>query len=134
MVAPMPDPLVRLEHVSCGYGGPPVVEAVDLVVREREFLGLVGPSGAGKTTILRAITGTIAPVHGTVTRRPALRIGYVPQLASIDWNFPVTVREVASMGLAMSGWGPRLGREGRRRTARRVRRTPRRRTPGRPSR
>ena len=115
MVAPMPDPLVRLEHVSCGYGGPPVVEAVDLVVGEREFLGLVGPSGAGKTTILRAITGAIDAVYGTVTRRPGLRIGYVPQLASIDWNFPVTVREVAAMGLAMSGWGPRLGRHGRRR-------------------
>jgi len=111
----MPDAQVRLEHVSCAYGGPPVVEMVDLAIEDGEFVGLVGPSGAGKTTILRAITGTVVPVHGTVTRRPGLHIGYVPQLASIDWNFPVTVREVASMGLAMSGWGPRLGREGRRR-------------------
>ena len=108
---------MRLEHVSCGYGGAPVVEAVDLTIADGEFVGLVGPSGAGKTTILRAITGTLPPVHGTVIRRPGLRTGYVPQLASIDWDFPVTVREVVAMGLAMSGWGPRLGRAGRRRVA-----------------
>lgn len=105
---------VRLEHLSCAYGGVAVVEAVDLRVSDGEFVGLIGPSAAGKTTILRAITGVIDPVHGAVWRRPGLRLGYVPQLTSIDWNFPVTVTEVAAMGLARSGWGPRLGAAGRR--------------------
>jgi ABC-type Mn2+/Zn2+ transport system ATPase subunit len=116
-LAPVSAEQVRLEHVSCGYGGPPVVEAVDLVLREGEFVGLVGPSAAGKTTVLRAVTGAIAPVHGRVWRRPGLRFGYVPQLTSIDWNFPVTVGEVAAMGLAQAGWGPRLGLAGRRMVA-----------------
>lgn len=105
---------VRLEHVSCAYGRSPVVEAVDLAVSDGEFLGLVGPSAAGKTTILRAVTGVVTPVHGRVWRRPGLRLGYVPQLTSIDWNFPVTVTEVAGMGLAGSGWGPRLNASDRR--------------------
>ncbi|MDQ3468468.1 MAG: metal ABC transporter ATP-binding protein [Actinomycetota bacterium] len=110
-------PLVLLEHVSCGYGGAPTVEAVDLRIDPDEFVGLVGPSGAGKTTILRAITGALTPVHGRVQRRTGLRLGYVPQLATIDWNFPVTVAEVAAMGLATRGWGPRLGAGGRRAVA-----------------
>lgn len=90
--------LIRFEHVSCSYGGAPVIEGVDLVVRRGEFLGIVGPSGSGKTTVLRALLGSIPPVHGRITRAAGLRLGYVPQLETVDWNFPVTVGEVVAMG------------------------------------
>jgi ABC-type Mn2+/Zn2+ transport system ATPase subunit len=63
------EPLVRFEHVSCTYGAAPVVQDVSFVVREREFVGIVGPSGGGKTTVLRALLGSIPPAFGSIERR-----------------------------------------------------------------
>lgn len=100
--------LVAFEHVSCSYNGPPVIEAVDLELRRGEFVGIVGPSGSGKTTVLRALLGSLSPVHGRITRRAGLRLAYVPQLETVDWNFPVTVGEVVAMSRQQSGWWPRL--------------------------
>ena len=91
------EPLVRFEHMSCSYGSAPVVEAVDLSVMPGDFMGIVGPSGSGKTTLLRALLGSVQPVHGRVHRRAGLKIAYVPQLETVDWNFPVTVGEVVGM-------------------------------------
>lgn len=90
-------PLLRLDGVTCVYHGPPVVEAADLVVDEGDFVGVVGPSGSGKTTLLRTMLGTVRPVAGTVWRRPGLAVGYVPQVETVNWNFPVTVREAVLM-------------------------------------
>ena len=72
-----------------------------------DFVGLLGPSGSGKTTLLRAMLGAVDVYDGEVVvdgiraseGRP--RVGYVPQLETIDWNFPVTVREVVMMGRTM---------------------------------
>jgi ABC-type Mn2+/Zn2+ transport system ATPase subunit len=91
------DALVDFTHVSCSYGGPPVIEDVHLAIGSGEFIGVVGPSGSGKTTLLRALLGTVKPVHGTIERQPNLRLGYVPQVETVDWNFPVTVGEVVLM-------------------------------------
>lgn len=92
--------LVRFEHVGCSYGsGPTVVDDVDLTIERGEFVGIVGPSGCGKTTVLRAVLGTVQPTYGRITRAPGLKIGYVPQGETIDWNFPVTVRELVGMRL-----------------------------------
>jgi len=85
------------EHMSCSYGGAPVIEGVDLTIRQGEFVGIVGPSGSGKTTLLRAMLGSVKPVHGSVTRQTGLRLAYVPQVETVDWNFPVTVGEVVGM-------------------------------------
>ena len=90
--------LLRLERVSCRYGHDPVLVDVDLAVAEGQFTGIVGPSGSGKTTLLRALTGTIKPVSGSVTRRRDVRVGYVPQVDSVSWSFPVTVSECVLMG------------------------------------
>src|SRR5688500_5280139 len=60
-------------------------------------MGVVGPSGSGKTTLLRAVLGTVQPVAGHVWRRPDLRVGYVPQVETVNWNFPVTVAEAVLM-------------------------------------
>lgn len=105
------EPLVVFDHVSCSYGGAPVVEAVDFSVAPGEFVGVVGPSGSGKTTVLRALLGSVKPVHGSVRRRQGLRLSYVPQLETVDWNFPVTVREVVAMSRPTRSWWPRLSRD-----------------------
>jgi ABC-type Mn2+/Zn2+ transport system ATPase subunit len=90
-------PLARLDRVSCAYGRTPVVSDVSLTVPAGGYVGVVGPSGSGKTTVLRALLATLRPLSGTVERAPGLRIGYVPQRESVDWNFPVTVNEAVLM-------------------------------------
>ena len=89
--------LLRIERLSSGYGGAPVLTDVDLSVERGQFSGIVGPSGSGKTTLLRAMLGSVAPTAGAVTRRPGLRIGYVPQVETVDWGFPITVGECVRM-------------------------------------
>ena len=89
--------LLTLAGVTCGYSTEAVLVDVDLVVRRREFVGIVGPSGAGKTTALRVIAGSMRPARGTVNRRPGLRMAYVPQVETINWSFPVTVQECVLM-------------------------------------
>lgn len=101
---------LELEHVRCGYGAAPVLDNLTLAVPDGAFVGIVGPSGAGKTTLLRALLGAVPTQSGTIRvfgqplgARSAPRIGYVPQLETVDWNFPVTVQEVVAMGLSREG-------------------------------
>lgn len=89
--------LVRADRVTCAYRATPVIVDVSLSVTGGEYVGVVGPSGSGKTTLLRALLGTIAPVAGRVERRAGVRVGYVPQVETVDWTFPVTVAEVLLM-------------------------------------
>lgn len=99
------EPLVRFEGVTCGYDGAPVLRDVDLTIGQGAFVGIVGPSGAGKTTLLRAMVGAVPRVEGRITvggREVGFgstpNVGWVPQLETVDWNFPATVREVVLMG------------------------------------
>ena len=115
------DRIVELEGVTCGYDGRVVLSDVDLGILEGDFVGLLGPSGSGKTTLLRAILGAVSLydgrvlVEGVSTTRKRPRVGYVPQLETIDWNFPVTVEEVVMMGRTMNNavfpWYRRQERE-----------------------
>lgn len=89
--------LVRLAGVTCAYGSTPVLVDIDLRVTTGQFTGIVGPSGSGKTTLLRVLIGTLEPVSGSVHRRPGLRVGYVPQVETVNWSFPVTVAECVLM-------------------------------------
>jgi ABC-type Mn2+/Zn2+ transport system ATPase subunit len=91
------EPLVRIDGATFGYDGTTVLADIDLTVRACDFVGVVGPSGSGKTSLLRLLLGTERPQHGTVTRRPGLAVGYVPQLETVNWNFPVTVAECVLM-------------------------------------
>lgn len=90
-------PLIRLDRVTCRYGRDPVLVNVDLIVGDRDFIGIVGPSGSGKTTVLRTVMGTVKPIVGTVSRRSGLRVAYVPQVETVNWDFPVTVGECVLM-------------------------------------
>lgn len=91
------EPLLALSGVTCAYGVRAVLTDVDLSIAEGQFTGIVGPSGSGKTTALRALLGAVQPVLGSVHRRPGVRIGYVPQVETVNWNFPVTVGECVLM-------------------------------------
>jgi len=89
--------LLSLEGVSHTYGEHAVLLDVDLDVHTGDVLGIVGPSGSGKTTLLRILLGALTPTTGRYERRPNLRAGYVPQVETVNWQFPVTVAEVVLM-------------------------------------
>ena len=101
-------PVVELQNVTAGYNGSRVLRDVDLRVMPGDFVGLLGPSGSGKTTLLRTVLGAAqiqagaVRVHDKPVRGRRNRAGYVPQLETIDWNFPVTVEEAVMMGRTMS--------------------------------
>jgi ABC-type Mn2+/Zn2+ transport system ATPase subunit len=111
------EPLVRIERVTCAYGGQAVLVDADLTVGAGAFTGIVGPSGAGKTTLLRAILGTVVPVAGQVRRRPGVTVGYVPQVESVSWSFPVTVAETVLMARCRARLLPWAGRDEKRMVA-----------------
>jgi ABC-type Mn2+/Zn2+ transport system ATPase subunit len=89
--------LIELDRVSCAYGSRPVLADATFAVCTGDFTGIVGPSGSGKTTLLRTMLGSVDPVAGVVYRRPNVTLGYVPQVETVNWDFPVTVNEVVLM-------------------------------------
>jgi ABC-type Mn2+/Zn2+ transport system ATPase subunit len=91
------DDLVRFDRVTCRYGRDPVLVNVDLEIGTGEFVGIVGPSGSGKSTLLKAVAGSVEPIAGRIERASDLSIGYVPQVETVNWYFPVTVREAILM-------------------------------------
>jgi ABC-type Mn2+/Zn2+ transport system ATPase subunit len=91
------DPLISLEKVTCRYGKEPVLINVDLEVRPGDFIGVVGPSGSGKSTLLKTIAGSVSPIAGRIHREKSTAIGYVPQVETVNWFFPTTVREAVLM-------------------------------------
>jgi ABC-type Mn2+/Zn2+ transport system ATPase subunit len=98
------EPLMRCDALSVAYGSSFALENVTFHVRRGEFVGIVGPSGSGKTSLLRAITGSVPAARGSVEVKPGTRIGYVPQVESVDWNFPITVAEVLTMTRTRRLW------------------------------
>ncbi len=105
--------LIDFDRVTLGYGRRVVLRDVRLTVASGDFLGIVGPNGAGKTTLLKALLGTLAPVGGQLTISvPAGMFGYVPQREAVDETFPLTVREMITMGrFARVGLLRRPGRD-----------------------
>lgn len=98
------NPALEISRLSVYFGEDCALENIDLVVSEKEFLGIIGPNGGGKTTLLKAILGLVEPRSGTVKifgqSGPAARrqIGYVPQFSKFDRRFPISVAEVVLMG------------------------------------
>jgi zinc transport system ATP-binding protein len=98
------NPAVIIEDVSFTYGGPMVLKHVDLTIEEGEFMGLVGPNGGGKSTLLKILLGLLEPTAGRVQvlgRAPARAcrdVGYVPQFAAFPRDFPISAEEVVLQG------------------------------------
>ncbi len=98
---PMAGALIVVDQLTVNYGGgAPVLIDVDLTIEPGDLVGIVGPSGSGKSTLLKAMLGTVPAVSGRVRRAPGLAVGLVPQVETIDWNFPVTVGECVGMARA----------------------------------
>jgi ABC-type Mn2+/Zn2+ transport system ATPase subunit len=91
-------PLVTLEGAVVGYHRRPLLEGIDLEVREGDFLAVVGPNGGGKTTLVRAALGALPLLGGRRGGRRPLRIGYVPQREHVDTIWPFRAGEVVRMG------------------------------------
>lgn len=95
---------LSLERVTAGYDGVPVIEDISLDMPAGEFLGLVGPNGGGKSTLLRVVLGLLPAWQGRVSvlgRSPAgarRDVGYVPQYAMFSRRFPISVRDVVRTG------------------------------------
>ena len=115
-------PALETHNLSVSYRGKPVLQGVDLAIPTGSLTGLMGPNGAGKSTLLKTIIGEIQPDNGwskllgQPLARVLGRVGYVPQRESIDWDFPVSVLDVALMGTARGlGWFGRPGKAHRER-------------------
>lgn len=102
--------LVELKNVAVSYGRKQVLRDVSLTVRERDFLGIIGPNGGGKTTLVKTILGLLPVTEGTLTfyseGKPVqgISIGYLPQYNQIDKKFPITVYDVILSGLKKKWW------------------------------
>jgi len=96
---------IELRNVSAGYKQSlPIISDINLKVQEKEFLGIIGPNGGGKTTLLKVILGLIAPLKGKVLiggkeKNSSNKIGYVPQYSNFDKTFPISVKDVVSIGI-----------------------------------
>ncbi len=96
--------LVKLENVWVQHDSVPVLEAINLSIKSNDFLGIIGPNGGGKTTLLKVIMGLIKPSRGRVTvlgmspERGRKYIGYISQITLFDHDFPINVFEVVLMG------------------------------------
>ncbi|MBX2930198.1 MAG: metal ABC transporter ATP-binding protein [Saprospiraceae bacterium] len=97
-------PIIETHNLTVSYNRRPVLWDVDFSLPEGRLIGIIGPNGSGKTTLLKSIMGLVQPDSGYVKLfgqsldEVRTRISYVPQRESVDWDFPVSVREVVEMG------------------------------------
>jgi zinc transport system ATP-binding protein len=94
--------LVDIQNITVGYGENIVLRNISLKIYEQDFLGIVGPNGGGKTTLVKTILGLLKPVSGTIVfpdKGVKNRTGYMPQIHLIDRKFPILAAEVVESGL-----------------------------------
>ncbi len=89
---------IEIKNLQVNYGDVVALRDINLKVRHKSFLGIIGPNGGGKTTLFKVILGLIKPLSGTVKVKDNIKIGYVPQSTSFDKSFPILVKDVILMG------------------------------------
>ncbi len=107
----------EIHDMTVAYQRRPVLWDIDFTIPEGNLVGIVGPNGAGKSTLIKAALGLVplasgkVEIHGKSYDEQRHLVGYVPQRESVDWDFPVTVRDVVLMGTyGRLGWFRRPGR------------------------
>ena len=98
------DSVIKIRDLHFNYGDVPILEDINIDIHQKEFIGMVGPNGSGKTILLKIILGLLAPDHGTVEvlGKPPVQsvknVGYMPQFAPFTRDFPISVEETVLMG------------------------------------
>ena len=105
----MPKPLIEIREMEVAYQRQVALTNVSLCIYDRDFIGIIGPNGGGKTTLVQVILGLLKPTKGSLEYSfDKSEIGYLPQGNQVDEHFPITVREVVDSGLEH---GLKLGRK-----------------------
>ena len=96
--------ILEIKNLEFSYNGEAVLEDVNLIVRQKDFMAIIGPNGGGKTTLLKLMLGLLTPAKGTVRvdgkspQEASPCIGYVPQDVHTNRSFPITAIDVVLMG------------------------------------
>ena len=96
--------VLSIRHLWAGYNRQPVLEDINLSVKELDFIGLIGPNGSGKTTLFKVLLGLLQPMQGEIrilghsVRHGRRYLGYVPQTVEFDRSFPISVGDVVLQG------------------------------------
>ncbi len=107
-------PALEIQQLTVNYDKTPVLWDITLSIPPGNLVGIIGPNGAGKSTLIKAAMNIIQPISGKVEffgadlKSQRSRVAYVPQRESVDWDFPITVRDLVLMGrygrLGMLRW------------------------------
>ena len=95
---------IQLHDISVNYGQIHALKNLNLTINKGDYIGIIGPNGGGKSTLMKSILGLVKPSGGgidycdTTLKRSQIRMGYVPQVSDINRLFPITVGEVVLMG------------------------------------
>ena len=107
---------IETRELTVAYGNRCVLRSVDFVVPQQVVMGLIGPNGAGKSTLLKSVLNLVPRIHGQVkvfgksAASIGREVGYIPQRSSVDWDYPITVRDLVTMGsYGRLGWLRRPG-------------------------
>lgn len=97
-------PLIQVKNLSAGYRHSVVLHDINLNIYQNDFIGIIGPNGGGKTTLIKCMLQLLKPMKGEIiyTSGPSFTLGYLPQYNSIDKKFPISVKEVILSGLRKS--------------------------------
>lgn len=103
---------IEIEHLTVSYREHPAITDINLTVNKGDFLGIIGPNGGGKSTLMKSILGIIPKNSGTIkifgesVEKSRDKIGYVPQFSDVDKTFPLSVLEAVMTGTVKSGLHP----------------------------
>lgn len=95
---------INVEGLNVNYGKTPILWDLNFQLPKGILVGVIGPNGAGKSTLLKACLGLIKPISGKISLLGACaqqvrqKVAYVPQRETVDWDFPITAKEVVLMG------------------------------------